>query len=228
MAKDLNMRIRINKFKCQENIQQLHDRLAMYQQRDLEVCNKYEGFEFVVFKSPEKEYDGFRFIQLTTPEALVEEGKTMRHCVGGYSLSCLRGKSIIYSMIKNNRRFATIEIDGNTRDGCTIIQKYTIGDVTITNQYILNIIENWRKDLEQLHINDKASYQLIAKMHYEYQKTIKKLNTFNNAYHTITDAEERRLAIKCINNLQNTINAIEQQMEKLNAETFKQTVTQTA
>jgi len=228
MAKDLNIRIRINKFKCQENIQQLHDRLAMYQQRDLEVCNKYEGFEFVVFKSPEKEYDGFRFIQLTTPEALVEEGKTMRHCVGGYSPRCLRGKSIIYSMIKNNRRFATIEIDGNTRDGCTIIQKYTIGDITITNQYVLDIIENWRKDLEQLHINDKASYQLIAKMHYEYQKTIKKLNTFNSVYHTITDADERRLAIKCINNLQNTINAIEQQMEKLNAETFKQTVTQTA
>lgn len=49
-------------------------------------------------------------VELDRTEQLVEEGRAMRHCVGGYDLYCQEGRSAIFSLLRNGQRQATIEI----------------------------------------------------------------------------------------------------------------------
>jgi len=173
MSRTLGIRLRINKIKRANDLQQLHDRFSFFQQRDLEVRHDYARYTFLPFASPEKEYDGFRFIQLTTPDALLEEGRTMHHCVGGYSPNCLEGNSLIYSMFKG-RSWITIEISG--RD-YSIQQKYTIKDYTVLNNKINNLIAKWHQDLLDLHKADANVYKVQALRFYEYQKAQEKIHS---------------------------------------------------
>ena len=169
MAKRMNVRFRVNKIQTTQDLNRLHDQLARYQQRDLEVKENYSNFKFLKFESPDKEYNGFKFIQLTTPQELVDEGRNMHHCVGGYSHRCLNGNSIIYSMSKGGKSWVTIEINGAELN-CPILQKYTIKDFAVQNQSMIDTIEEWRKDLENLHSGDEHSYKFLAKSYYDLQK----------------------------------------------------------
>ena len=54
--------------------------------------------------------------ELTESKKLIEEGKTMRHCVGSYAFYCAKGKSAIFSLRKYSfgillERMATIEVN---------------------------------------------------------------------------------------------------------------------
>ena len=171
MAKRLGIRVRINKLINYDTIKQLHDRLAAYQQRDLEIINKYSNFDFVTFDAPDKEYEGFKFIQLENPDELVDEGKRMHHCVGGYARRCLTGRSVIFTMVnvKTGKHWTTIELDG-ANPAYPIAQMYTIKNFTVNNKQILTIIEKWKSDIDKLHKNDKTVYNNIANDYYELQK----------------------------------------------------------
>ena len=54
--------------------------------------------------------DGFDIVPLRSGAALIEEGTTMRHCVPSYMRDILSGGSCIYSIQKNGRRVATLEL----------------------------------------------------------------------------------------------------------------------
>jgi hypothetical protein len=213
MAQELGIRLRINKFTCAADVQRLHDRFAAFQQRDLEAHNKYDGFEFLKFESPEKEYEGFRFIQLLTPAELVYEGKTMHHCVGGYSNHCLEGRSIIFSMYKE-RSWVTIELDGGDQE-YKIKQKYTIKDFTIRNSSMLDVIEKWHQDLLNMHRGDKELYAQRALAYYEYQKNAQKLKKYEDMTDDDMGDEERKWLAQA---LENTKAALESSALKMNME----------
>lgn len=52
----------------------------------------------------------FEIVALTSAAALVEEGRLLQHCVGGYYEICRRGDTQILSLREDGRRVATIEI----------------------------------------------------------------------------------------------------------------------
>ena len=196
MAAALNIRVRINKFTCARDIRAMHDRLAAFQQRDLEAYNKYDNYTFLKFEVPDKEYDGFHFIQFLTPADLVEEGRVMHHCVGGYSPNCLKGSSIIFSMFKE-RSWVTVELDGTDLQ-YSIRQKYTIKDFTIRNSSMLDIIDKWHADVVEMHKNDKDRYTTLARAHYEYQKNIAKLKMYEDMKDDNLNQDERKLLEQAI------------------------------
>jgi len=223
MAAALNIRVRINKFTCARDIRTMHDRFATFQQRDLEVHNKYDAYTFLKFEAPDKEYDGFRFIQLLTPADLVEEGKVMHHCVGGYSPNCLKGSSIIFSMFKE-RSWVTIELDGTDLQ-YNIRQKYTIKDFTIRNSSMLGVIDKWHADVVKMHMNDKDRYTTLARAYHEYQKNIIKLEKYNNMKDDNLNPDERKWLEQAIKNTTEALenSAMTMQLEEVpNATPFEQ------
>jgi len=154
MAEELHIRIRPNKFTSVDDIDALHDGLSEIHNRDRRIIRKYEGVEFEPFVHPDKEYgDGFKFVFLDTPEALRHEGTTMHHCVSGYTINCVEGESIIFSMRKGDRGYVTIELNGSTY---VIKQKYTIRDHTVENQNVLGIIDQWHNDVLNMHKDEKV------------------------------------------------------------------------
>ena len=155
IARRYNHRIRPNKFKHPNDVKQLHDKLSDIVSRDTKLLREMKDKTFVPFEHPTKEYDGFQFVFLGSPEDLVHEGKTMRHCVGGYSEQCLEGESIIFSMRKDDRGYITLELRGSD---LKIVQKYTIKDHTIENKAILKLIEMWHNDIITMHRHDKESH----------------------------------------------------------------------
>jgi len=177
MANEFSIRLRINKFKSREDVREVHDRLAAYQNRNSNVSKKYEKYKFLQYKSPTKLYNGFEFRQLVTAAELVEEGRSMHHCVSGYSFYCVEGKSLIYSMW-NKRSWLTIELDG-TDLKLPIKQKYTILDKTVNNEEMLSIIEKWHEDLVAIHKYDEQPYVVNAKEYSSFQENLLKLNHFN-------------------------------------------------
>lgn len=48
--------------------------------------------------------------ELINTKELIDEGTEMRHCVGGYSGSCVRGHSVIFSIRKDGIRLSTLEL----------------------------------------------------------------------------------------------------------------------
>lgn len=212
MAKDVGIRVRINKITDRNDLQELHDKLSQFQLRNLNAIQDYEGVTFKEYESPTKSYDGYEFIQLRTSAELVEEGTLMHHCVGGYSYKCVEGSSIIYSMRKEGRGYVTLELDGNAICG-DIRQQYTIGDYTINNADILKLIKKWKEDLDVLHKNDTETYRDIS------TKTYKTLNIQNE----IKKLEERlsntdQNALMDIDGPINEATLILKRIEKLNAE----------
>jgi len=204
IAAELNIRVRINKFQCSNDIVYLHDRFVGYQLRDLKAFNKYSNFKFLEFESPNKKYDGFKFIQLLRPADLVKEGKSMHHCVGGYSNRCLNGNSIIFSMFKE-RSWVTIELDGADQT-YPITQMYTIKDFTVNNERILGLIEQWRSEVEAMHRNDDTTYSVKAYAYYEYQKNQIRLLELQKMLLDKLEPDEQKL-------VQNRIRDIEQRLE---------------
>jgi len=58
--------------------------------------------------------DTKQIVQIKTSNALLEEGRLMKHCVGGYVKACVRGDSFIYHVCVNDKH-STLEI--SKRDG---------------------------------------------------------------------------------------------------------------
>lgn len=158
MAKDYNLRLRINKWEYPDDIRRVHDKLSEFTRRDIEV--KYNIPLFLPFPAPDKEYDGFRFVHLDTATKLVNEGKEMKHCVGGYAKQCFEGNSVIFAM-KNGRSWVTLELDGSSPD-YEILQKYTIGDYAVNSGRINGIIQKWHQDVVLMHKRDALTYREVA------------------------------------------------------------------
>ncbi|MBO0358157.1 PcfJ domain-containing protein [Hymenobacter sp. BT186] len=59
-----------------------------------------------------------RITQLRTYGDLLDEGRTLRHCVASYLDSCRRGRSAIFSLTLNDTRTVTLEVQANR----TIVQ----------------------------------------------------------------------------------------------------------
>lgn len=66
----------------------------------------------------------WRFTELTSSQALFDEGESMEHCVGGYSLSCVDGYAAIFSLRCEGFRKVTIEIDPMSKQLTQVQGKY--------------------------------------------------------------------------------------------------------
>jgi hypothetical protein len=157
MAERYNISINANQLCKYKEIRKLHTRFVMFMNRDVSVQRELAGIEFVEFPHPDKEYKEFTFQFLKNAEELIEEGRTMNHCVGGYGTRCVSGQSIIFSMRKNGVGFVTLELDGDD-PRLKIVQKYSRHDVTITNPEILEVIDQWHKDVLELNRNKPCTY----------------------------------------------------------------------
>jgi len=166
MANDLNIRIRSNKFKDADDVKRRHDVFSELTRRDMAVSLDYKDVVFGEFDIPDKEYDEFTFVQLRTAEDLIHEGTTMHHCVAGYADRCVEGRSILLSMRKGDRGYITIELDGTSLP-YRIRQQYSIHDTRVANDYILSLVNEWLKDINELHKNDTSTYTQICKPLYD-------------------------------------------------------------
>jgi len=155
MADQLNIRIRPNKL-TEASIVTVHNKLSDIMNRDRDIIRKYQDVIFDEYISPDKDYDGFRFVQLRTAEELRHEGTVMHHCVGGYAYNCAEGTSIIFSMRKGDKSYITIEV--SPKGGHEILQQYTLHDITVTSEKVLDIINRWRSDCVALHVKDTETY----------------------------------------------------------------------
>lgn len=155
MAARYHVRVRPRKFNNPDDVQRFHDRLVAIQNRDRKVLREYKNRDFLPFTHPDKLYDGFQFIFLDTPTALVEEGVSMHHCIGGYANRCLSGKSLVFSMRKDDVGYVTVELDGSTYK---VVQQYTINDNLVNNNVICGIIETWEHDVIKIHEKDEINY----------------------------------------------------------------------
>jgi hypothetical protein len=160
MAANFKISVNLTKVDSMYALRELHDRFSAYTQRDgvaLMFAEKQRRV-FLSFVHPEKEYSGFTFDFLSTVENLIDEGREMKHCVGGYGPQCSEGHSLIFSMRKNGISYITIDIAGYDSK-CPIAQMYTRHDVRVVNPDILKVVETWRQDLAKMHMNDECSYQ---------------------------------------------------------------------
>lgn len=88
-----------------------HDRLAA--DRDLKKYGSIIMPDTVIDLSDWPDHadiDGFEFLKLATPSMLMEEGRRMRHCVASYIPRVMAGDCHIYSVRREMRRMATMEI----------------------------------------------------------------------------------------------------------------------
>lgn len=88
---------------------------ASAQWHEMVVARKYIGNipESTEFSEPWiKEYsdDKYNIVPLTTVKGLLKESSDMHHCVSSYAQKIIDGKSYVYSVIKNNKKVATVEI----------------------------------------------------------------------------------------------------------------------
>lgn len=83
----------------------------------------------------------WRFTELTTSQALHDEGESMEHCVGGYSLSCLDGYAAIFSLRCEGFRKVTIEIDPVSKQLTQVQGKYNAEAVAS----VMSVIDVWIK-----------------------------------------------------------------------------------
>jgi hypothetical protein len=159
MADKLHISLNRRRLNNTTTINELHTRLTAIDRRDRQLKREVNPLlkNFVPFAHPKREYDGFVFEHLTTSAALLKEGTEMKHCVASYAGYCAEGRSVIFSMRKDNVGFATIELRGTNKD-YEIVQQYTRHDVTITNPAMLKIIDRWHRDVVKMHEEDSITY----------------------------------------------------------------------
>jgi hypothetical protein len=68
---------------------------------------KFETFE------EEKGQNIFSFVELNTTRQLLNEGRTMKHCVGSYASRCINGETRIVSIKKDGLSYLTLELNRN-------------------------------------------------------------------------------------------------------------------
>ena len=100
--------------KYPDNIQEAHaEANRIYNTRKREIDNK--RFEELVDKSLEWKNKEFVVVYPKTADEVIEEGKRLRHCVGSYIQSVVRGEcKIVFLRLKEEKEkpFVTIEIQG--------------------------------------------------------------------------------------------------------------------
>lgn len=85
--------------------------------------------------------------QIKSSKQLVGEGKTMRHCVGGYVKACIKGDSYIFHVEVDHmgkKQVATMEVAYRI-DKYTIIQVKSVRN-NAAHQSVKNVIIKWAKD----------------------------------------------------------------------------------
>lgn len=115
-------------FKINCSLQTAIERSELWH-RELEF-KKYEKLN-APFPEPwiaQEILNGVEFIPLLSGQELFEEGKAMHHCVGTYASFVTNGKSYIYSVRKNGKRVATLELK-RAQDPYTRDTKYEIGQI---------------------------------------------------------------------------------------------------
>ena len=157
MADRMNIRLRPNKFIDSDDVKRQHDLFSEFTNRDRSMLIDYANVVFREFAIPDKKYGGFTFVQLRTVEELVHEGTTMHHCVGGYAGNCTQGSSILFSMRKGDRGYVTVELNGTSMP-YNVRQQYTIDDICVTNELVLELINKWVEDIRELHKEDTTTY----------------------------------------------------------------------
>ena len=62
----------------------------------------------------------YKIVELTTEEQLERGGSVMRHCVGSYANSCLRGPTSIWSLrqFKKNKWYSEVTIEVRSKSIC--------------------------------------------------------------------------------------------------------------
>jgi len=158
MAANFGVRIRLNKHASPRSLMRIHDKLSGYIRRDGLMQRSYPVF--LPFTHPDKQYGKFTFVHLDTADKLVDEGTMMHHCVGSYADKCFNGTSLIFAM-RNGRSWVTIELDA-TEKNYSIRQKYTIGDFSVENTKVNGIIDEWHRDLVNIHQHDQGTYKNMA------------------------------------------------------------------
>ena len=176
MAGRFNISINLAQLNTARDIRDLHDRFSDYTQRDNSILRNLKSNVFMPFDHPDKEFSGFEFKFLGTAEDLVEEGREMKHCVGGYGYRCAEGSSLIFSMRKDDVSYITIEIDGKDFN-CPVTQLYTRHDINVTNEEILKIVESWKQELKRMHSNDEFCYRDLVKLTMMYVSNANLLKT---------------------------------------------------
>lgn len=83
----------------------------------------------------------WRFIELSTTKELYDEGESMEHCVGGYSLSCVDGYAAIFSLRCEGKRKVTIEIDPASKQLTQVQGKFNAEPV----HSVLSVVDVWMK-----------------------------------------------------------------------------------
>lgn len=112
----------------------------------LEIPVKVEEEVVIVSKT-------YYLVELLSAEALVEEGKKMRHCVGSYASICAKKRSAIFSLrlkteLGKEKRLGTIEVDLKSK---SIVQAKAKCNAKITPK-AKKVLSDWA-NLENLTIN---------------------------------------------------------------------------
>jgi hypothetical protein len=69
---------------------------------------KYETFEEIRGETI------YQFVELNTTRQLINEGRTMKHCVGSYASRCISGGTRIISIKKDEASYITVELNRNS------------------------------------------------------------------------------------------------------------------
>lgn len=100
--------------KYPESLHEAHDEvMRIYKTRQLQIDAK--KFEEMIDKNLEWKSKDYVVLYPKTPDEITEEGKRLRHCVGGYIQSVVRGECTIVFLRKKDEQdkpLITIEISG--------------------------------------------------------------------------------------------------------------------
>lgn len=107
---------------------------------------EWEGFRLhnVLYNNENydpKSYDEWTFTQLLNSNVLTDEGVKQRHCVAGYTGSCVSGSISIWSLKLNGKRALTIEM---TRDH-TIVQARGLANRNARPEEV-KVLKRWAMD----------------------------------------------------------------------------------
>ena len=94
------------------------------------------------WEAEEENGDEWSFTELNNSKELHEEGRILKHCVGGYSYRCIAGNSAIVSLKKNGKRIITIELNPGNK---SIIQAHGKRNRT-PDEDEMKIIRKWLKN----------------------------------------------------------------------------------
>ncbi|MDR2196156.1 MAG: PcfJ domain-containing protein [Gallionellaceae bacterium] len=89
----------------------------------------------------EDENTGWKIVELLTAKALGEEGAAQNHCVGGYALCCVEGRSAIVQVLHDDKRMATIEVHPRSKQLIQVRSKFNSRPTPET----ISIVKQWVK-----------------------------------------------------------------------------------